>query len=130
MRLVALLIVIVLIAGVSAFMFTKRAKSPNTTSPATSDIEKAKEAALLASSTVITMNNSAFAPTSLTVKAGTEVTFENDDSVAHTITADDGSFDSGNITPGESYKRTFGSAGTVNYHCTIHSNMKGKIIVQ
>jgi len=50
--------------------------------------------------------------------------------MAHTVTADDNSFDSGNIGAGGSYSRTFSVAGTFNYHCTIHAGMNGKVVVQ
>jgi plastocyanin len=72
----------------------------------------------------------AFAPTSQTVKAGDTVTWTNDDSTEHTVTADDGSFDSGRLAPGATFSHTFAAAGTVAYHCTIHPNMTAKVVVQ
>lgn len=73
--------------------------------------------------------NFAFAPPSLTVKVGATVTWTNTDSVSHTVTADDGSFASGKITTGSTFKETFAKAGTYAYHCAIHSSMIGTIIV-
>jgi plastocyanin len=67
----------------------------------------------------------AFVPASLTVKTGTEVTFTNRDAVPHTITADDGSIDSGILQPGKSFKVK--ASKPFAYHCNIHPSMKAKI---
>jgi len=76
----------------------------------------------------VSIANYAFNPQQLTVKAGAEVTWTNNDSVTHTVTFD--SFNSGDIAPGGTYKHTFSDAGTFNYHCSIHTSMTGSIIVQ
>ena len=78
--------------------------------------------------TTVTIDNFAFSPTTLTVSAGTTVTWVNNDTAAHTVTADDGSFDSGNIAPGESFTHTFDTAGSFSYHCTYHPNMVATIV--
>jgi plastocyanin len=78
----------------------------------------------------VSIKNFAFSNTSLSVTAGTIVTWTNNDATAHTVTADDGSFDSGNIAPGNSFTHTFNSMGTVGYHCTIHPMMKAAVIVK
>jgi len=78
----------------------------------------------------VTMAGMAFSPGTITVSAGTTITWKNNDNMAHTVTADDNSFDSGNIGAGGSYSRTFSVAGTFNYHCTIHAGMNGKVVVQ
>jgi plastocyanin len=72
----------------------------------------------------------AFTPANITVSVGTKITWNNNDNITHTVTADDNSFDSGNISGGSSYSRTFSVAGTYSYHCTIHPNMTGKVMVQ
>jgi plastocyanin len=72
----------------------------------------------------------AFDPDQITVDPGTTVTWVNkEDSVAHTVTADDGSFDSGTLNPGDSYSVMFDGSGTLAYHCEIHPDMKGSVIV-
>ena len=73
--------------------------------------------------------NFSFDPGELTVEAGTEVTWTNDDTVPHTVTADDGSFDAGTLQPGESFTHTFESEATLEYHCNIHPSMTGTIEV-
>lgn len=71
----------------------------------------------------------AFGPVTLTITAGTTVTWNNNDNMAHTVTADDNTFDSGNIAVGAKFTKTFTTAGSFAYHCTYHSNMKATIIV-
>lgn len=71
----------------------------------------------------------AFSESSLSVKSGTTVTWTNNDQTSHTVTADDASFDSGNIAPGGKYTHTFNAAGTIAYHCSIHPTMKAKVVV-
>jgi plastocyanin len=72
----------------------------------------------------------AFTPGSLSVSVGTTVKWTNNDGVTHTVTANDGSsFDSGPIAAGASFSFKFMTAGTFNYHCTIHSGMTGTIVV-
>jgi plastocyanin len=69
-----------------------------------------------------------FRPGTLSVNRGTTVVFANRDSVAHTATRR-GSFATGRIRPGKSRSVRFGSNGTYRYHCTIHPEMRGKIVV-
>jgi plastocyanin len=71
----------------------------------------------------------AFRPATLTIAAGTKVEFENEGSVAHTATRKNG-FDSKRIPPGGSFSIRFKRAGSFAYHCKIHPEMKGKIVVQ
>ena len=62
-------------------------------------------------------------------RPGSTVTWTNDDSAAHTATADDGSFDSSSIAPGATFSQAFDTAGTFAYHCSIHPNMTATIEV-
>jgi plastocyanin len=78
----------------------------------------------------VTLVNYSFSPTSLQVALGTTVTWTNNDTAAHTVTADDGSFDSGNLAPGQSFTHTFTTSGTVAYHCNYHPNMVASVVVQ
>lgn len=76
------------------------------------------------------IKNFAFSPATLTVSAGTKVTWNQQDGAPHTVTADDGSFSSGTLAQGQSYSFTFATPGTYTYHCAIHPMMKGTVIVQ
>ena len=71
----------------------------------------------------------AFEPGTLTVPAGATVTWTNAGSRPHTVTADDGSFDSGRLDPGEQFSQTFDQPGTFAYHCGFHPEMQGEIVV-
>jgi plastocyanin len=71
-----------------------------------------------------------FRPARLEIAAGTTITWTNRGQVVHTVTADDRSFDSGNIEPGERRSLTFSRAGTFAYRCTPHPFMRGVIVVR
>lgn len=81
------------------------------------------------------MNNSimiqdfSFQPNNITVPVGTTVAWTNQGSVPHTVTADNGAFDSNNIQPNGQFKYTFNTSGTYAYHCKIHPIMKGRVQV-
>jgi amicyanin len=79
----------------------------------------------------VDIKNFAFSPSTLTIKVGETVTWTNDDSTSHTVTSDSGSeLGSGSISPGQTYSHTFNTAGTFDYHCSIHTSMKGEVIVE
>jgi len=80
-------------------------------------------------SAAVNISDFAFAPNALEVTAGTTVTWTNNDGAAHTVTADDGSFDSGSIGTGGSFSVTFDAPGTYAYHCNIHGNMTATVVV-
>src|SRR5215217_3067408 len=71
----------------------------------------------------------AFEPGTVTVPVGATVTWTNTGNRPHTVTADDGSFDSGRLDPGEQFSQTFDQPGTFAYHCGFHPEMQGSIVV-
>ena len=76
-------------------------------------------------------NDEAFVPPEISVSSeGNIVSWTNDDSIEHTVTSDDGSFDSGPIAPGDTFDNTFDSPGEFGYHCSIHPFMTGVVIVE
>ena len=77
----------------------------------------------------VKMQNAVFSPASLTVTINSKITWMNDDNVVHTVTASDGSFDSGDIAVGASYSKTFTAAGTFNYHDAHNNSMTGLVVV-
>ena len=103
--------------------------SPTQASTASSSVSANACAEGATGTQTVTIADLAFAPTDLTVSAGTAVTWTNNDSTTHTATADDGSFDCGLINPGKSFTFTFATAGTFSYHCKIHPSMVAKITV-
>lgn len=83
----------------------------------------------------VTIASFAFQPASLTVPAGSEVSFVNDDGVSHTVTA--GTAEAADpeqfhevLAAGQSTSITFQEAGTVTYHCSLHPTMVGEVVVQ
>jgi plastocyanin len=66
----------------------------------------------------------------LRVKVGTTVTWTNDDNQMHTVTAVDGSFDSGFVEQGNSFSYTFAETGEFEYYCLPHPWMRAKVIVE
>jgi len=77
----------------------------------------------------VTVADMAFSPATVTVGLGQSVIWTFEDPVAHTTTSDQGFWDSGTKAGGATYARTFTSAGTFAYHCTIHTMMRGSVKV-
>ena len=71
-----------------------------------------------------------FLPNRVQIQAGGSLNWENDGSVVHTATASDGSFDTGDVPPGQTASLTFSSPGTYNYNCSPHPWMLGQVNVQ
>ena len=79
--------------------------------------------------TSVRMAGSRFEPATLTIAPGSTVRWFNDDSLPHTVTATDGSWDSGNLAPGGKFERRFDSPGTYAYLCRYHPGQTGTIVV-
>lgn len=84
---------------------------------------------LLTSINTVKIQNFAFSPKTIAVKAGTVVTWTNLDAARHTVQADDTSFDSKAFGKGQSYSYTFGAAGIYHYSCGVHGSMTGTVDV-
>jgi len=78
----------------------------------------------------VAMRQLAYEPARIEVTAGTTVVWTNDAPLPHTVTADDGSFDSGVIDVGKRWARTFDRPGTYAVHCTPHPFMKAVVVVR
>jgi plastocyanin len=98
--------------------------------------EGAREAANRAEDVVndrtVEIKDIAYHPATRTVKMGTEVTWLNHDAVTHTVTADNGAFDSDTIAGTKEFSFRFTMSGVYSYHCEIHGKdrMSGKIVVE
>lgn len=78
----------------------------------------------------VTVKDIAFNPKTVTITAGDEVKWVfADGGITHTVTANDGKFDSGNQTAGE-FKQVFADAGEYKYHCELHTAMHGTVTVE
>ncbi len=91
--------------------------APDSTLPAAPDVE-------------VVIESFAFKPAQLSIPAGTRVTWQNNDSVPHTVTERDGLFDSGSLSRGDEFSYTFTQSGSFDYYCTIHPSMTGKVVVE
>ena len=73
----------------------------------------------------VSIKDSEFEPQQITVKAGTTVTWKNEGKMAHTVNADDGSFESPTLGAGKTFSRKFTEAGTYRYYCAFHGGKDG-----
>jgi plastocyanin len=73
--------------------------------------------------------NMAFSPKTVTVPVGGSVTWSFGDAVQHTTTSNQGFWNSGPKSSGDTYTHTFGSSGSYAYHCSIHTTMRGTVRV-
>ena len=78
--------------------------------------------------TEVKISDFAFNPAEITIQTGKSIKWSNEDSAPHTIKAD--TFESPNLSTGNSYMHKFTEKGTYEYSCSIHPSMKGKIIVE
>src|SRR5580704_17476103 len=76
------------------------------------------------------IDNFSFGPQTLTIPAGSTVTWTNRDDIPHTAVSTDGAFKSKVMDTDEKFSHTFATPGTYAYYCTIHPKMTGKIVVQ
>ena len=72
----------------------------------------------------------AFQPKAVSITTGSTVTWTNKAGQAHTVTADNGSFDSSQLAPNDSFANVFDTAGTFAYHCSIHPQMTATVVVK
>jgi plastocyanin len=77
----------------------------------------------------VNIDNFAFAPATLTVKAGTTVTWTNKDEDPHTVVDNGGAFRSQALGSGGTYSFTFPTAGSFDYICSVHPFMHGSVVV-
>ena len=86
--------------------------------------------AAAAGSNSVVIQNFSFHPAKLTVAPGTRLTITNRDNTEHTMSANNGAFDTGPIEGGKSVTVTVKKAGTYPYICKIHTTMKGTVVVR
>ena len=77
----------------------------------------------------VNIDNFAFTPKELTVKAGTIIVFRNRDDIPHSVVGSTGEFHSKALDTDDSFSFTFTKAGTYDYSCGLHPKMQGRIVV-
>ncbi len=120
-KIIAGLIIVAVIIAAGIYLRTQNAPS-QTKGPA-------QRGSIVSSKNAVTIRNFAFSPSKITIKKGNSVTWTNQDSVGHSATADDNSFDTGILSYGESRSITFNKKGIYAYHCSIHPFMKAEVVV-
>jgi plastocyanin len=108
-------VIVIAVAACSKSDSTNTPEPPKTTNP-TPDAN-------------VSIKNFAFSPASVTIKAGGTVGWTNGDADPHTVTDNNGGFDSGTINANAKFSHTFATAGTYTYHCTVHSMMATATVV-
>jgi plastocyanin len=84
-----------------------------------------------ASAAAVKIDNFSFGPATITIPAGSTVTWTNNDDVPHVVTSDDNKmFKSKALDTDDRFSFTFTKPGTYNYYCAIHPKMTAKIVVQ
>jgi plastocyanin len=135
---IGIVVVVIIVIGAVAFMPKNNSSSTQTSTPSqASQTQQPSQAAQTQTSSqstagknAVTIQNFAYSPATITVKVGDKITWTNQDSIGHSATADNGSFDTGVLQQGQSGSITFSKAGTFTYHCSVHPNMKATVIVQ
>jgi plastocyanin len=115
-------------AAILSFSFGCGSSSTSPSNPPTIGGGNGSPVSIVAGASVRT--TTAYSPNPISISTGGSVTWMNNDSTVHTSTSDSGAWDSGTIAPGGSFTRTFSTAGTFNYHCSIHPNMVATVTVQ
>jgi plastocyanin len=121
-------------AAIGVLVFASIAAAQSTQDQSSSDQASPEQtgpvqAAPVQDPVTVNIHDDAFDPAQVDIAPGTTVTWVNNDDEAHTVTADDGLFDSGRLEPGDSYSVWFDGSGTVAYHCEPHPHMTGSVVV-
>ncbi len=117
---------VLLLAGCSA---SRPDAHPSVTFGSDTSTGSALSTAPPASGNQVNIDGFAFAPATLTVSAGTTVTWTNRDEEPHTVAASDGSFHSPGMGTGATFSHIFSTAGRFDYICSIHPMMHGTVVV-
>jgi len=83
-----------------------------------------------AADTSVKIANFTFGPEKLTVKAGTTVTWTNEDDIPHTVASSTKAFKSKALDTDDSFSFTFATPGTYEYFCSLHPHMVGTVVVE
>lgn len=141
---ITIVAIVIVVLGLGGWYFSSRHKTNNTYGSNTasssnmgnmnmpnSSSSSSNQSQSAQATNSVTIQNFAFSPPSITVKAGTTVTWTNKDSVAHTVTETDGQTgpSSSDVNPNGTYTFTFSKPGTYHYHCSIHPEMVGTVTV-
>lgn len=131
-----IIVAILLLIGVAIAVTNKSDDQNKSTNQTQTPVNSNSQSTVSQSSESMTgkieiTKNRIFTPSQITVAKGGTVTWTNNDQVAHTVTEDNGEGpDSGSIEPGATYSYTYKNAGSYQYHCKFHPEMRGTIVVK
>ncbi len=118
--------------AIGVFQVENGTSTTGTTTTTTSTAPAAGSVVSMLPGSAAQTTSTYYSPPTITVVIGKNntVTWVNNDDAPHTVTATDGSFNSGNLNAGQSWSYTFTAPGTYTYYCSYHSWMKGTVIVK
>lgn len=127
---------VVLVGGVAIYAANQN-KSDSTSGMSSSEMKDMdsdnmadKSSGTAEATNSVTIQDFAYSPKHITIKVGTTVTWTNQDSVRHNVTADtDGGPNGPLLAKSETYSYTFKKVGDFEYHCSPHPYMKGTVTV-
>jgi plastocyanin len=123
LRLIACLVTLIVVTACGGYGSPSSPSSQPTSAPAGAMTVTIQNGASFQTTT-------AFGADPLTVSAGTTISWLNSDSTTHTSTSDGSQWSSGDIAPGGRFNFTLTAPGRYSYHCQLHPNMVGTIVVQ
>lgn len=115
-------VILIILIGVVIFLIKK-----NTTIQMSTKTQQNNTAQ---NENTIEIKDFTFIPSKKIVEVGSQIIWKNMDNAPHSITSNDGIFDSGELQPGENGSITFRKKGTFIYHCSIHPDMKATVVVE
>jgi plastocyanin len=122
MRKITTTALVALLFGLAA----ARPPRPRANAEGAASVAGAAVTASVAAASSVTIKDFEFQPREVTVKAGATVTWTNEGGSSHTVTADDGSFESPTLAAGKTYVHRFTRPGTYHYHCAFHGGKGGE----
>src|SRR5215472_95541 len=125
----ALTVITMLLMFASSAAMERAAAAGQTSAGAASGKEVAAGSSATAGAEV-KIDNFTFTPETITIPAGTQVTWTNRDDIPHNVVSEDKSIKSKALDTDEKFSFTFTKPGTYSYFCSMHPKMKGKVVVQ
>jgi plastocyanin len=104
--------------------------NPTTITTTTTPVFSQEDSVFIAPRAADPNNDQSFVPQFISMPIKSMASWSNDDSIQHTVTSDEeGLFDSGPISPSDTFDNAFDSPGEFGYHCSIHPWMRGRVMV-
>lgn len=124
-------VAVIVLGGVGVYFAMNHKNNNNSTNSMDMSNSSNDSSSKAVETDTVSIQNFAFNPVNISVKAGTKVTWTNKDSAPHTVTETDDKTgpSSGNLSNGDSYSFTFTKPGIYHYSCSVHPNMTGTVTV-